>query len=170
MSIIWKLIASKLCQGHTDWGADEKTLLCLYWALVRYELDYGCGAASNNILKKLDPIHHQGLRIALGAFRTSPCNKPLCESTRNVFEKQMQETVYELCFKTKKLVLIIQLVFLNHRTQNSLKNPAWLHLLAFEFYHCLRIQRLRYDWWHHSDRYSSLESIWTSDLFIFDKV
>ena len=30
------------------------------------------GAASNNILKKLDPIHHQGLRIALGAFRTSP--------------------------------------------------------------------------------------------------
>ena len=29
------------------------------------------GAASNNILKKLDPIHHQGLRIALGAFRTS---------------------------------------------------------------------------------------------------
>ena len=30
------------------------------------------GAASNSILKKLDPIHHQGLRIALGAFRTSP--------------------------------------------------------------------------------------------------
>ena len=61
--------------GHTDWGADQKTLLCLYWALVRSKLDYGCivyGAASNNILKKLDPIHHQGLRIALGAFRTSP--------------------------------------------------------------------------------------------------
>ena len=49
--------------GHTDWGADQKTLLCLYRALVRSELDYGCivyGAASNNILKKLDPIHHQG--------------------------------------------------------------------------------------------------------------
>ena len=30
------------------------------------------GAASNNILTKLDSIHHQGLRIALGAFRTSP--------------------------------------------------------------------------------------------------
>ena len=41
---------------------------------IRSKLDYGCivyGAASNNILKKLDPIHHQGLRIALGAFRTS---------------------------------------------------------------------------------------------------
>ena len=66
--------------GHTDWGVDQKTLLCLYRALVRSKLDYGCtvyGAASNNILKKLDPIHHQGLRIALGACRTSPV-KILC--------------------------------------------------------------------------------------------
>ena len=30
------------------------------------------GSASNNILKKRDPIHHQGLRISLGASRTSP--------------------------------------------------------------------------------------------------
>ena len=36
---------------------------------------YGCivyGSAKKHILKHLDPIHHQGLRIALGAFRTSP--------------------------------------------------------------------------------------------------
>ena len=61
--------------GHTDWGADQKTLLCHYRTLVRSKLDHGCivhGAASNNILKKLDPIHHQGLRIALGTFLTSP--------------------------------------------------------------------------------------------------
>ena len=59
--------------GHPDWGANQKTL-CLYRALVRSKLDYGSivyGAASNHILKKLDPIHHQGLRIALGAFRTA---------------------------------------------------------------------------------------------------
>ena len=30
------------------------------------------GSARRSILKQLDPIHHQGLRIALGAFRTSP--------------------------------------------------------------------------------------------------
>ena len=29
------------------------------------------GSAHWSILKQLDPIHHQGLRIALGAFRTS---------------------------------------------------------------------------------------------------
>ena len=30
------------------------------------------GSARRSILKQLDPIHHQGLRITLGAFHTSP--------------------------------------------------------------------------------------------------
>ena len=57
------------------WGADRTVLLRLYRALVRSKIDYGCqayGSASNTNLKLLDPIHHQALRIALGAFRTSP--------------------------------------------------------------------------------------------------
>ena len=46
----------------------------LYRAAVGSELDYGCtvyGAVSMGILQNLDTIHHRGLRIALGAFRTS---------------------------------------------------------------------------------------------------
>ena len=92
--------------GHTDWGADQKTLLCLYRALVRSKLDYGCivyGAASNNILKKLDPIHHHGLRIALGAFRTSPVTSLYAKAQEMSLKKQTQETVNELCLKTKNL-------------------------------------------------------------------
>ena len=63
--------------GHTDWGGegDRKTLLSLYRSLERYKLDYGCiiyRAASKRILQTLDPIHHEGLRVALGAFCTSP--------------------------------------------------------------------------------------------------
>ena len=60
--------------GHTDWGADRIVLLRLYRSLVHSKLDYGCivyGSARRSILKQLDPIHHQGLRIALGAFCTS---------------------------------------------------------------------------------------------------
>ena len=61
--------------GHTNWGADKCTLLKLYRSLVRSKLDYGCmiyGSTRDSYLKSLDAIHHQGLRIALGAFRTSP--------------------------------------------------------------------------------------------------
>ena len=69
--------------SHTDWGADKHTLLRLYRALVRPKLDYGCivyGSARKSYLKMLDPIHHQGLRIALGAFRTSPVESLYAEA------------------------------------------------------------------------------------------
>ena len=69
--------------SHTDWGADQKTLLLLYRSLVRSKLDYGCvvyGSARKSYLKILDPIHHQGLRICLGAFRTSPKESLYAES------------------------------------------------------------------------------------------
>ena len=52
-----------------------RKLLNLYRSLVRSKLDYGCiiyGSSRKGYLKKLDTIHHQGLRLALGAFRTSP--------------------------------------------------------------------------------------------------
>ena len=47
----------------------------LYRALVRSKLDYGCivyGSASKSVLRTLDAANHAGLRICLGAFRTSP--------------------------------------------------------------------------------------------------
>ena len=60
--------------AHTDWGADKSTLLKSYRSLVRSKLDYGCltyGAARKSYLRCLDSIHHLGLRLALGALRTS---------------------------------------------------------------------------------------------------
>ena len=61
--------------AHTDWGANKSTLLKLYKSLVRSKLDYGCfiyGSARKSYLRCLDSIHHLGLRLALGALRTSP--------------------------------------------------------------------------------------------------
>ena len=61
--------------SHTSWGADRTKLLKLYGSLVRSKLDYGCiiyVSARKSYLQMLDPIHNQGLRLALGAFRTSP--------------------------------------------------------------------------------------------------
>ena len=61
--------------AHTDWGADFQTLLKLYRTLIRSKIDYGCsvyGAARKSYLKTLNTVHHEGLRLILGAFRTFP--------------------------------------------------------------------------------------------------
>ena len=52
-------------------------------SLIRSKLDYGSivyGSARKSYLKSLDTIHHQGLRLALGAFRTSPIESLYAES------------------------------------------------------------------------------------------
>jgi len=57
------------------WGGDTTILLRLYRAITRSRLDYGSivyGSARPSYLKSLNTIHHQGLRLSLGAFRTSP--------------------------------------------------------------------------------------------------
>ena len=61
--------------SNTTWGADRKVLLRSYRALIRSKLDYGCivyGSARPSYIKQLDTVHKQGLRLCLGAFRTSP--------------------------------------------------------------------------------------------------
>ena len=61
--------------GNTEWGADRKVMLRLYRSLVRSKLDYGCsvyGSARKSYMQILDHVHNQGLRLCLGAFRTSP--------------------------------------------------------------------------------------------------
>ena len=58
-----------------EWGGDTNILLQLYRSLIRSKLDYGCqiyGSARKSYTKILDPIQNQGLRLALGAYRTSP--------------------------------------------------------------------------------------------------
>ena len=69
--------------SNTIWGGDRSGLLNLYRSLVRSKLDYGSvifGSARKSYLKCLDSIHHQGLRLALGAFRTSPIQSLYTES------------------------------------------------------------------------------------------
>ena len=96
--------------GHTDWGADRIVLLRLYRSLVRAKLDYGCivyGSARRSVLKQLDPIHHQGLRIALGAFRTSPAQSLYTEA-------------HEPSLTTRRLKLSV-----NYVLKSLPENPAY---------------------------------------------
>ena len=61
--------------AHKDWGADQHTSLKLYKTLICSKIDYGCfiyGAARKTYFKPLNTVHHEGLRLTLGAFRTFP--------------------------------------------------------------------------------------------------
>ena len=75
------------------WGADRTVLLRLYRALIRSKIDYGCqayGSASKTSLKMLDTVHHQALRIVLGAFRTSPVESLYVEAHEpSLFHRRM---------------------------------------------------------------------------------
>ena len=47
------------------------------------KIDYGCiiyGSARKSYLQMIDPIHSQGLRLALGAFRTFPVSSLYVEA------------------------------------------------------------------------------------------
>lgn len=69
--------------ANTNWGSDSNILLDLYRSLIRSKLDYGSiiyGSARKSYLKMLDTVHHQGLRLALGAFRTSPVESLYAEA------------------------------------------------------------------------------------------
>ena len=98
--------------GHTDWGANCIILLCLYRVLVIHsKLDYGsivCGSARWSVLKKLDPVHHQGLNIALGAFHTSPAQSLYVE-------------VHEPSLTSRRLKLSLNYVL---KLKSLLENPA----------------------------------------------
>ena len=68
--------------AHTNWGADGKVLLNLYRTIIRSKFDYGSivyGSARKAYLEMLYLIHHIGLRLALGAFRTSPSENGVVE-------------------------------------------------------------------------------------------
>ena len=70
--------------AHKDWGADQHILLKLYRILICSKIDYGCfiyGASRKSCIKSLQIVHHEGLRLVLGAFRTSPM-----ESLRTTFK------------------------------------------------------------------------------------
>ena len=61
--------------SHFDWGGDRKTMIQLYKSLILSKMDYGCfiyGSAPKSYIKMLNPIQNEGLRLCLGAYKTSP--------------------------------------------------------------------------------------------------
>ena len=89
---------------YTKWGADCQALLKLYRALVHSQLDYGIfiyRSARKSYLKKLDPIHHKGLRLVLGTFRTSPAVSLYTEIHEAPLQLRCEKLALQYCTKLK---------------------------------------------------------------------
>ena len=64
----------KIISGPS-WGADQETLVRTYRVIIRPKLDYGCvvyGSANAQQLKSIDVIVTEAMKIATGAFKTTP--------------------------------------------------------------------------------------------------
>ncbi|XP_059615174.1 uncharacterized protein LOC132260831 [Phlebotomus argentipes] len=94
------------CVSNYRWGGNRKTLLTLYKSLVLSQLDYGSiviDSGSKSILQKLDPVHNSGLRLSIGAFKTSPIYCILCES--GVYSLQYRRNLLTLQYGIKIMSL-----------------------------------------------------------------
>lgn len=76
--------------SNRAWGANSTIIMRTYKSLILSVIDYGSiiyGAAPESILKSLDPIHNQSIRLSIGAFKTShpsEANTPPLEIRRNM--------------------------------------------------------------------------------------
>ena len=89
------------------------------------KLDYGCfiyGAACKSSISLLDPIQNQGLRLSLGAFRTSPAQS-LCVKA-NELPLHLRREKLPLQFATK--IAANQ----NNPVYDTIFNPRYLDLFA----------------------------------------
>ena len=90
--------------AHNRWGGDREMLLMLYRSLIRSKLDYGSivyGSARKSYLQMLDPIHNQGLRLCLGAFRTSPVASLYAEANEPSLNDRRDKLALQYIFKVK---------------------------------------------------------------------
>ena len=71
----FKDIALLKMLAGTKWGSDTYTLLSLYRSLIRSKIDYGSQvyiSSRSSYISSLETLQNMSLRLALGAFRTSP--------------------------------------------------------------------------------------------------
>ena len=59
------------------------------------------GSARKSYLKPLDSIHHQGLRLALGAFRTTPIESLYVEANESSLAHRRMQLALQFTFKVK---------------------------------------------------------------------
>lgn len=90
--------------SHLSWGADRTVLLRIYRSLILSKLDYGCqvySSATPARLRILESIHHAGVRLATGAFRSCPIPSLLVEAGVLPLDLHRQTVVSRFWYRTQ---------------------------------------------------------------------
>lgn len=121
------------------------TCLMMHRLLTRSVLDYSCfiyGNGSKNLLKKLDKMQYEAIRICLGVMRSSPtnafynirreclANSYLWRKLNCVWEdipKQMNVLIYHIttntCWRKKDVPIFVKVALqLRNEEENIIKN------------------------------------------------
>lgn len=91
--------------GHTSWGAKSQTLLRIHKALILSKLDYGApifSSAKHTKLKTLETIHNSGIRLSIGAFRSSPIKSILNIAGIPSLEVRWREQTHKLAARISR--------------------------------------------------------------------
>ena len=112
--------------SHKTWGADRISLLRLYNMLVKPKLEYGCeayAAACKSLLKTLEPIQNRAIRIATGAYRSSPAISLCAESgIKPLSYSRDQKTLNYILRIFTSRNYVLQDLILNHDSETSDNN------------------------------------------------
>ena len=101
-----KVISLLRVLAHTSWGADRQTLLLLHRSLLLSKLEYGCEVYSSATvarLRILDSVHHAGVRLATGAFRTSPIHSLLIDAGVLPLDLRRQSLLLKCWYRVHRL-------------------------------------------------------------------
>lgn len=116
--------------SHTSWGADRDTLLLLHRTLILPKLEYGCeiySSATEARLRVLDSVHHAGVRLATGAFRTSPIPSLLVDAGFWPLDLRRQSSCLRCWFRVRRLPESVPCVSISRdsRSQVYMNRPSF---------------------------------------------
>jgi hypothetical protein len=107
------------CLSRLRWGADQDVLHKIHQALILSVIEYGAaayGSARNSIIEKLNSTQHQGLRIAMGDFRSTRIKNLICEASSSTLDHR------RLLITAKTAIRYITIN--EHPIKNKLENPT----------------------------------------------
>ena len=97
------LLRSVTCQS---WGGDLKTTVKIYQTYLRSKLDYGCqvySSAAAHKLREVDVVANEALRIATGAFKSTPIKSLYVLAGETPLEYRRDELIIRHYLKIKSL-------------------------------------------------------------------